>query len=270
MQAHVVTGQASPAGDVELPTVQIAGEHAVLDVPEPREVGTHVRAATLHQAVAEPPQPLVLLGQCQPFLDVADPVGRQALEEHVDVVVVRAGPLRAEAAGQEQPVDPVLTPVAQVGADERVGDLVAVSAGQPVVRDHPLLDEIDDDPLALGCQQHPVTDAGAQPRCRREHRIPPLGELRLQQVAAARPGRPLGVQQRPGALLVSLEVAVLVPERLGGIAGVRHGAVGAGQLGGRAGNQQLDTLDLAFPQVVDEDGLVGERVSVVLGIRRGR
>src|SRR5207249_2561805 len=47
-QPPVVRGQAATGGELELPAVQRAGEHAVLDDAEARQVGLQMRAAPLH------------------------------------------------------------------------------------------------------------------------------------------------------------------------------------------------------------------------------
>ena len=59
-----------PGVDVELPAVQLTGEDAVLDVAEPGQVGTQVRAVPLHEVVAEPPHLVRLAVGLEPVLDV--------------------------------------------------------------------------------------------------------------------------------------------------------------------------------------------------------
>src|SRR3954464_15957194 len=87
-----------------LPAVHLAGEDTVADRPEPGEVSLEVGAAALQLPVAERDRLRrlrgVLLGE--PTLRVVEPLLRQTLEEDVDELVVRADPLRGEAAGQEQ------------------------------------------------------------------------------------------------------------------------------------------------------------------------
>ena len=76
---------------------------------EARQVGLEVRAAPLHLPAVQHDRlgglGRVLLGE--PALGVVEPLLGQALEEHVDELVVRPDALRGEPAGQEQRVDPV-------------------------------------------------------------------------------------------------------------------------------------------------------------------
>src|SRR5438105_9549816 len=76
-------GQAAPAGQVELPAVQLAGQRVALDDAEPAQVRLEVRAAPLHVPAVQRDVlgvgvPLVLV---VPALGVLDALLRQALEE---------------------------------------------------------------------------------------------------------------------------------------------------------------------------------------------
>src|SRR5436309_33727 len=47
-------GQAAATGQVELPTVQLTGQHPVVDLPEAGQVGLQVRAPPLHHPTVHP------------------------------------------------------------------------------------------------------------------------------------------------------------------------------------------------------------------------
>ena len=142
-------GQAAAAGQVELPAVQLAGQHVAVDDAEPGQVGLQVRAAPLHDPVAE--RDVLGVGGALvlvvPALGVLQPLLGQALEERVDELVVLADPGRREAAGQEQRVDPVdLVDVEQV-LDQRPLGPEAVAHLLVGVRPDLLAREVDHDRL---------------------------------------------------------------------------------------------------------------------------
>jgi hypothetical protein len=156
--------------------VLAAGQDAVLDLAEPREVGREVRAPALHEPVAEAPHlgDLALLGQ--PVLDVARLLRRERLEPRVDVLVVRALAGRAEAAGQEERVDPVVEALPHAGTDQRVVDDEGVAVVAAVVRDDPAVREVEHDPLGAEVEQDAVTQARAQVLGGVHQRLEPRGE----------------------------------------------------------------------------------------------
>src|SRR5207253_5222925 len=100
-------GQAGPAREVELPPVELAGEHALLDDGKARQVGLHVRAAPLDLVAGCFPRALDRSALRIEALGVLQPLFGEALEPRVDVVVVGALASGPEAHRQEQLVDPV-------------------------------------------------------------------------------------------------------------------------------------------------------------------
>src|SRR5579885_1064809 len=103
-----------------------AGEHAVLDFGEARQVGLEVRAAALDAVAVALPELLVrrLLGVVA--LGVLQAFGREALEEIVDVLVVGSLALSLEATGEENLVDPVLLMVNDAVFEQRAVDVEAI------------------------------------------------------------------------------------------------------------------------------------------------
>ena len=149
-------------------------------------------------------------------LGVLDPLEVEALEPGVEVVVVRTLPGGAEAHRQEQRVDPVDLVLADEQLDERPGDPEDVAAGLLAVPAPDLLvDEVEDDPLALEVEQ----DLGADPRAdllaEAHQRLEPGLELGQQVerlgVRVAAPALVLGVEQRahPGLVLAQVGLAVV-------------------------------------------------------------
>jgi len=123
-----VVGQAAPGGQVVLPAVHGAGEHGAIDHAEPAEVAAQVRAAALHDPVAELDIFFVVLPAGVPAFGVHDPFRGQALEEGVDVLVVLADAAGTETHAQEQAVDPVDLVVGDQPLDQRAGDGELIAA----------------------------------------------------------------------------------------------------------------------------------------------
>ena len=93
--------EAAPGSQFKLPAMHCAGQHAVLDAGEARQVGFEVGAAALDAIAVALPQLLhcrllgvVAFGVLQAFR-------REALEEVVDVLVIGSLTLRLEAAGEQ-------------------------------------------------------------------------------------------------------------------------------------------------------------------------
>ena len=129
-------------------------------------------AGELERALGRPVLGVEALGVLQPLLV-------EALEPGVDVVVVRAAPVRREAHRQEQLVDPVVDAVVDEVVDElaRDGELVArVLVGLRPADD--ALVEVDDDLLVLAIEEDRLVDAGADHVGLLEERIPPRLEGR--------------------------------------------------------------------------------------------
>src|SRR5579885_3695321 len=103
-----------------------AGEHAVLDLGEARQVGLEVGTAALDAVAVAFPELLVrrLLGVVA--LGVLQAFGREALEEVVDVLVVGSLALGFEAAGEENLVDPVLFMMNDAVFEQRAVDMEAI------------------------------------------------------------------------------------------------------------------------------------------------
>src|SRR3546814_1467772 len=82
--------EAAAAGEVPLPVVQAAGEHAVFDLAGLGQVGAQMWAAPLHHPLLEL-DVLALVGLLGvPVLDVLDPVAREALEDGREEQIGRA------------------------------------------------------------------------------------------------------------------------------------------------------------------------------------
>src|SRR6266511_3524909 len=214
----VVGGEAAPGRQVELPAVHPAGEHAVLDVAELRQVRLQVRAAALDQVAVHLDQLLHRRLLRVPALGVLEPLRRQRLEPVVDVLVV--GPLAGglEAAGQEQLVHPVLFVVDDAGLHQRPVDPEAVAERLALPGVDPALEVVDHDllvapPLVGDLQQHPPVDALTGQVRLGEQGLPP---------ALERPDDVLDLPPGPGRLatldlgqlagLVLLQIGALVGE----------------------------------------------------------
>src|ERR1043166_2983150 len=92
-------GREAAAGfQIELPAVHQAGEHAVLDAAEARQIGALVRAIALHAIAAELAHVVVARMRGEIGLGVFEPLRRQALEERIEIFVVGPLALGAEAA----------------------------------------------------------------------------------------------------------------------------------------------------------------------------
>src|SRR6185369_21032 len=101
------TRQASPADQVELPSVQLAGERVAIDDAESCQVGFQMRAPALDVPVSETRVFGVRLLVRVPALGVLQSLLGEALEERVHEFVVLPDAGRREPAAQEERVDPV-------------------------------------------------------------------------------------------------------------------------------------------------------------------
>ena len=131
----------------------------------------------------------VLLGI--PAFGVHQPVGGQALEERVQVLVVRADPARAEAHAQEQAVHSVGLVAGDQLLDQRAGDGELVAAPLPGEGPDLADREVDDDrAVVAGPQQHGAADAGPD--------VP--GQLQERLEPGLQRGGHIGAAGGPGAL----------------------------------------------------------------------
>ena len=199
-------------------------------------------------------------------LGVLQPLDVEALEPGVDVVVVRAAPARAEAHRQEQLVDPVLDVLAHEVVDELAGD-------EELVARVLVLDRSADDALR-------EVDA----RSARRRQSSRTGWLMPAQIMSAcsssgshhawssgsrstrgpRQRGPLGRDDRPLARLVGLEVGALVRRRSSaGSTGCVDVEAARRHVGDRARQHQAAAGAAVLRDVVEERGLVGERVPLV-------
>src|SRR5258708_15771089 len=100
--------KAAPRSQLKLPAVHGASQHAILNLCEAREIGLQVRAAPMVAIAVAFPELLYCRFLGVVPLGILQAFGRQALEEVVNIFVVRSLALRLEAAGEENLVDPVL------------------------------------------------------------------------------------------------------------------------------------------------------------------
>src|SRR6266516_2824628 len=216
VEAAVVGGQAAPGGELELPAVHVAGEHAVLDHAELRQVGLEVRAAALYQVAVQGDQLLGLAQLGVPALGVLEALGRQHLEPVVDVLVVGAVAGGLEAARQKQLVDPVFVVAGDARLHQGAVDAEGVAARLALPDLHAAIEEVDHHLLALhrvgGVQQHATVHPRAGPVGLRQQRLPPRLERADDVDLVARPAglAPLDLGQL--ALLVGVQVGALVAE----------------------------------------------------------
>ena len=110
------------------PAVHGAGEGGAIGLAEPAEVCSQVGAAALDNPVSELDVVFVVVLLGVPAFGVHQPIGRQALEKRVQILVVRADPAGPEAHAQEQAVDPVGLVVSDQGFDQRAMDSELVAA----------------------------------------------------------------------------------------------------------------------------------------------
>src|SRR5690348_1523995 len=77
---------------VPFPAVHLTGQHVALDLAEPGQVGLQVRAPTLEGPSVHGDRLVIVRRLGEPALGVVQPLLGQALEERVDVLVVRTDP----------------------------------------------------------------------------------------------------------------------------------------------------------------------------------
>ena len=172
--------EAPPRVEVELPAVHLAVQHvAVPQGAEPLQVRAQVRAAPLHLVRTAPERLVAGRSRRVVALAVRHPLDGEALEERVDVLVVRAVPVGPEAGGQEDLVHPVLgvledaplheRPVQRERVGERVaGPRRAHGAGREVDHD---VERLRRGGWVVGeSQQHRTADTGPGERCDLEQR----------------------------------------------------------------------------------------------------
>src|SRR5262249_25513142 len=141
----VVGGQAPSGRQVVLPAVHRAGEDRAAGLAEPAEGAAPMRAAALDYPAPEPDLLLVVALVGVPPFRVHEPDRVQALEERVQVLVVRADPARPEPHAEEQAVDPVDLVVGDQPLEQRAVDAELVAAGLPRGRPDPAPPGADDD-----------------------------------------------------------------------------------------------------------------------------
>src|SRR5260221_3102511 len=93
--------KAAPRSQLKLPAVHGASQHAILNLCEAREIGLQVRAAPLDAIAVAFPELLYCRFLGVVPLGILQAFGRQALEEVVNIFVVRPLALRLEAAEEE-------------------------------------------------------------------------------------------------------------------------------------------------------------------------
>src|SRR5260221_11142523 len=109
-----------------------------------------MRAAALDDPVAEPDLLLVVALVGVPAFRVHEPDGVQALEERVQVLVVRAAPARPEPHAQEQAVDPVDLVVRDQPLEQRAVNAELGAAGVAgACPEHARPEGDDDRPLVI-------------------------------------------------------------------------------------------------------------------------
>ena len=154
VELAVVRGEALAGGQLELPAMHGTGEDAVLYLAKTCKIGLEMWTAALDAvAIALPELLLRRLFSIVAF-DILDALGREALEENVDVFVIRSLALCFEATGEEEIVDPVLDVTDDAGFDESRVNLEAVFPLFIVpwvdltlleIHDHRLLSTVDEE-----------------------------------------------------------------------------------------------------------------------------
>src|SRR5260370_26441022 len=202
--------QTSSGGELELPAMHGAGQHAVFEFGEARQVCFQVRAAALDAVAVALPELLhggffgvVALCVLQAF-------GRQAFEEVVDVLVISSLALGLEAAGEENLVDPVLFAVDDTVLQQGAVNVEAVIPLFIVPGVNAACMKIQHDLLHVAVDQHAPVDANRRQGGLLHHWLEPVAYGSQDIHLPARPRSLLCVDHRLLAPPVALQVGAFI------------------------------------------------------------